>query len=131
MEGWRSVRARRVHAVVDLNRECNSVGTVVREHGMRYLRLSVDRASLPEVEELHIVTTWIQQRIREGGAVLLHDPSIRGNDGVVACAVLIKQGASLAKALLRLEGVYGVPLSEPQIRLLYQFVAQRVVAKAR
>ncbi|HEU0074448.1 MAG TPA: hypothetical protein VFS30_10585 [Dehalococcoidia bacterium] len=132
LDGWKAVRARGVRAVVDLSEECGSVGDTVRDNGMRYLRLSARRAGLPEVEELHIVTSWVQQRTREGGGVLVHDASERSNDALVACAVLIKDGASLARALSRLGNTTDVPLSQSQLALLHQFVAQRVVAeKAR
>ena len=128
MDGWRAVRARGVRAVVDLNQECNSVGGMVREHGMRYLRLSVNGSGVPQAEELHIVASWVQQRIRDDGAVLVHDGSVRGNDAVVACAVLIKEGRSVDWALSKLRGISEIPLSQSQVGLLHQFVAQRVVS---
>jgi hypothetical protein len=126
-DAWKLVRARGVRAVVDLSEEC-FLGAIVRDHGMRYLRLSAHKAGLPEVEELHIVSTWVQQRVGEGGSVLVHDTSVRGNDALVACAVLIKDGASLPRALSRLEGASDVPMSQSQMGLLHQFVAQRAVA---
>lgn len=130
-DAWRVVRARGVRAVVDLSEEC-FLGALVRDHGMRYLRLSAHRAGLPEVEELHIVSSWIQERVKEGGSVLVHDTSVRGNDALVACAALIKNGVSLPRALSRLENAADVPMSQSQMGLLHQFVAQRAVAeKAR
>lgn len=131
VDGWRIVRARGVHAVVDLSEECGTLGDLVREHGMRYLRLSVDRAGLPDVEELHIVSSWVLERIREGGPVLLHDASVRGNDAVLACAVLIKEGAGVARAVSRLRGISQASLSESQMGLLHQFVAQLTLAAQR
>jgi hypothetical protein len=128
MDGWRAVRARGVHAVVDLNRQCNTVAVFVREHGMRYLRLGINKHGLPEVEELHIVTSWVQERIRENGPVLLHDGSIRGNDALLACAVLVKDGGTLEKALHRVGAITGIPFTQSQMLLLHQFVAQRAVA---
>ena len=128
MGGWRTIRARGVRAVVDLSQECGSVGGMVREHGMRYLRLSVNGGRVPEAEELHIVTSWVQQRIREDGPVLVHDSSVRGNDAVVACAVLIKEGRSVEWALSKVRGISEVPLSQSQVGLLHQFMAQRFVS---
>ena len=126
--GWQTVRASGVQAVVDLSEECGSVGGMVRENGMRYLRLPVGVGNVPVAEELHIVTSWIQQRIQEGGRVLVHDASVRGNDAVVACASLIKAGRGLERAMMRLRSVSEVPLSHSQVGLLHQFVAQRVVS---
>jgi len=130
-DGWRAMRARGVLAVVDLSEERSAVGTTVREHGMRYLRLSTDRVGLPEVEELHIVTSWIQERISEGGSVLIYDTSPRGNDAIVATAVLIKGGFAIARALARTRGLCKVQPSESQLALLHQFVAQLKVAANR
>lgn len=131
MDGWRRLRTQGVHAVVDLNEECSAVGAMVREQGTRYLRLSINSAGLPEVEELHIVTSWVLQRSREAGSVLIHDASVRGNDALVACAVLIKDGAALERALARLRGISEAPLSESQLSLLHQFVAQQTLATNR
>jgi hypothetical protein len=128
MDGWRAARSRGVQAVVDLNDECNAVGGMVREAGMRYLRLSLNKAGTPEVEELHIVSSWVLQRIAEGGSVLVHDKTVRGNDAVVACAAMVKNGVSLERALKRLRGVTDIPPTETQMALLHQFVAQQVLA---
>jgi hypothetical protein len=128
LDGWHAVRARGVQAVVDLNEECNVLGGTVRDAGMRYLRLPVSQAGVPEVEELHIVASWALERIAEGGSVLVHEGAKRGNDALVACAVLVKDGVSLARALSRLRRISDVPLTETQMGLLHQFVAQRVVA---
>lgn len=125
---WLAVRARGVRAVVDLSQDCGSVGDVVRRQGMRYLRLGVHRGGLPEAEELHIVTTWVLQRIREGGSVLLHDAEGRGNDALLACAVLVKDGSNAARAQAQLRNALDAALSQPQVSLLQQFVAQRVLA---
>ncbi len=128
LNGWHAVRGSGVHAVVDLSQECGSVGGMVRENGMRYLRLPIGAGNVPVAEELHIVTSWVEQRIQEGGRVLIHDASVRGNDAVVACAALVKAGRGLEGALLRLRSISEVPLSESQVELLHQFVAQRVVS---
>jgi 3,4-dihydroxy-2-butanone 4-phosphate synthase len=98
---------------------------------MRYLRLAVDRTGLPKAEELHIVTSWVLERIRDGGSVLIHDTDERGNDGLIACAVMVKDGVSADKAQSRLRGVSHVVLAAPQLELLHQFMAQRAVASGR
>jgi hypothetical protein len=127
-DGWTALRARGVRAVVDLSDRCDYVGLVVRDQGMRYLRLSAHAGGLPEAEELHIVTSWVLHRIREGGSVLIHDATVRGNDALVGCAVLIKDGLTLKQARARLRDVSDVPLTVPQVDLLHQFVAQRALA---
>jgi hypothetical protein len=127
-EGWLTMRVRGVRAVVDLSEECGSVAGAVREQGMRYLRLPVPAGGLPEAEELHIVASWALQRIADGGSVLINDAGHRGNDGVVACAVLIKGGSNAAKAQDRLQRAVETPLTEHQAGLLQQFVAQHVMA---
>jgi hypothetical protein len=127
-DGWLTARARGVRAVIDLSEECGGVAGIVREQGMRYLRLPVPYRGLPEAEELHIVTSWALQRIAEGGSVLINDALRCGNDGLVACAVLIKGGSSASKAQARLHSVADTPLTEHQAGLLQQFVAQHFMA---
>ena len=129
--GWRVLRARGLRAVVDLSNECAAAGDLVRQHGMRYLRLSVDRTGLPEPEELHIVTSWVLERIRDGGSVLLHDSDGFGNDALLACAVIVKRGSSSEKAQSQVRSIAGAVLTTPQLDLLHQFVAQRAVAANR
>ena len=129
--GWQTLRAQGLRAVVDLSGECGGAAEAVREQGMRYLRLAVDRTGLPKAEELHIVTSWVLERIRDGGSVLIHDTEERGNDGLIACAVMVKDGVSADKAQSRLRGVSHVVLAAPQLELLHQFMAQRAVASGR
>jgi hypothetical protein len=131
LEGWAAARGKGIRAVVDIDDECSTVGGMVRENGMRDLRLPLSGAGLPDPEELHIATSWVQERLNEGGAVLLHDASVRGNDGVLGCAVLVKQGKALESALGRLRSISSVPLSQAQMSLLHQFVAQRSLSTAR
>ena len=127
-DAWLALRSRGVRAVVDLNSECGGVGDTVRDAGMRYLRLPVDSGGLPEAEELHIVATWVLQRISEGGAALIHDPAGRGNDALVACAVLVKRGGNASKARSQLRSLAQNPLNNSQVTLLQRFVAQHVIA---
>jgi hypothetical protein len=126
--GWLTMRSRGVRAVVDLSEQCGGVASVVREQGMRYLRLPVPPNGLPEAVELHIVASWALQRIADGGSVLVNDVRRSGNDGLVACAILIKGGSSAAKAQDRLRNTVDAPLTEHQAGLLQQFVAQHVMA---
>jgi hypothetical protein len=127
--GWQTLRARGVGAVVDVSREAGgAAGGLVREQGMRYLRLSVNRSGLPEAEELHIVTAWVLERIRDSGSVLVHDSDGRGNDALIACAVMVKDGLSAEKAQSYLLGISNAALEAPQVELLHRFVAQRAIA---
>jgi len=128
--GWLALRARGVRAVVDLSDACGSIGSVVRQQGMRYLRLGAPDG-LPEAEELHIVTSWVLHRIGEGGCVLINDSEGHGNDALLACAVLIKGGNSAGRAQARVRNVAGCALTEPQAGLLRRFVAQHALATNR
>ena len=121
---WQAVRARGVRGVIDVSASYRDLGPVVRRYGMRYLRLPVAPDSLPEAGELHIVTSWLLQRICEDGPVLIHDTSIRGNDALVACAGLIKRGASVRRASLQVQRLASAPLTDAQLDLLEQFAGQ-------
>ena len=121
---WQSLRARGVRGVIDLSASCGGLGSLVRQFGMRYLRLPVADDSLPEAGELHIVTSWLLQRVLEDGPVLIHDTSIRGNDALVACAGLIKRGASVRRASLQVRRATTSPLTDAQLDLLERFAGQ-------
>jgi hypothetical protein len=125
------LRARGVRAVVDVSNDCGEVGEIVRQQGMRYLRLSPGRTGSPHPEELHIVTSWVLQRMQDTGSVLLHDSRAAGNDALLACAVLVKRGSSLDKAQARVRSVTQASLTASQGDLLRQFMAQRALASAR
>jgi hypothetical protein len=121
---WQDVRTRGVRGVVDVSASCSDLGPVVRRFGMRYLRLPVASEGLPEAGELHIVTSWLLQRVLEDGPVLIHDTSIRGNDALVACAGLIKRGASVRRASLQVRRATTSPLTDAQLDLLEQFAGE-------
>ncbi len=128
---WQALRARGVRGVVDLSDESSDVGPVVREHGMRYLRLPVADGRLPEAEELHIVTSWVLQRVCEEGPVLVHEAQGRGNHALVACAALIKRGASVRRASQQLRRSSAAPLTDMQLDLLERFAGEMAVVARR
>ena len=121
---WLALRARGVRGVVDLSDEPGDLGPMVRQQGMRYLRLAVADGHLPEVEELHIVTSWVLQRVREEGPVLIHECGARANHALVAAAVLIKRGASLSRASGQLRHAYPPAFSDAQLDLLARFAGE-------
>jgi hypothetical protein len=126
---WRGVRARGVHGVVDLSDGSQDLGPVVRRQGMRYLRLPVADGKLPEAEELHIVTSWMLQRVYEEGPVLVHEAEGRGNHALVAGAALIKRGASVRRASLQLRNAAAEPMTDAQLDLLVRFSGEMTAAR--
>jgi hypothetical protein len=128
---WRAVRALGVRGVVDLSTGCGDLGPQVRQHGMRDLRRPVSPGRLPEAEELHIVTSWVLQRISEEGAVLINDTSIRGNDALVAATALVKRGASVRTAALQAEHAAMAPLTDAQLEVLERFAGQLMAVSSR
>ncbi|HWC28857.1 MAG TPA: hypothetical protein VG845_02135 [Dehalococcoidia bacterium] len=128
---WRWLRAQGVCGVVDLCGAATDLGTVVRRNGMRYLQLPLANGHLPDGGELHIVTSWILQRVYEDGPVLICDDSDLGNDAVVACAALIKRGASLRRASVQLRNASAGPLSDLQLDLLERFAGEMAVSARR
>jgi hypothetical protein len=91
---------------------------------MRYLRLPVSADRLPDTSELHIVTSWVLQRVRDEGPVLLHESGSRGNNALVACAALIKRGESVIRASRQVKRAHGRQLTESQLHLLEHFAWQ-------
>jgi hypothetical protein len=121
---WLAMRDRGVRGVVDLSEEPRDLGPMVRQQGLRYLRLPVANGALPPPEELHIVTSWALQRISDEGPVLVHESDDRGNAGLIACAVLVKRGSSLYRAHSQLKHKSRTPLSEAQLDLLENFARE-------
>lgn len=122
---WQAVRDRGVRAVVDLSDEAGDLAVLLRKCGLRYLHLPVTRFNVPREEEIHIATSWALQRIGEGGAVLLRESEDRANDALLACAILVKRGASAVKAHAQLRRATGVELAQVQLDLLERFAAQQ------
>jgi protein-tyrosine phosphatase len=118
-----------VHGVVDLSDGSADLGPVVRRQGMRYLRLPVADGRLPEPEELHIVTSWMLQRVYEEGPVLVHEAVGRGNHALVAGAALIKRGASVRRASLQLRNAAAEPMTDAQLDLLVRFAGEMTAAR--
>src|SRR5688500_9032940 len=81
--GWVRAYESGVRAVIVLQSTSEDEGASVRSLGMRYLDLHVGRRSVPNLEELHLLTTWAIERNGEDGAVLIHDSQKRNNDGLV------------------------------------------------
>ena len=128
---WLALRVRGVRGVVDLNNEAADLGPIVRRHGMRYLRLPVADGQMPELEELHIVTSWALQRVCEEGPVLVHEGSARGNHALVAAAALVKRGASVSRAGGQLRHAGAAPFNDGQLDLLVRFAGEMMQAAGR
>jgi hypothetical protein len=128
---WQAVKARGVRGVVDVSDGTSDLGYLVRRQGMRYLRLSVADGRLPEAEELHIVTSWVLQRVCEEGPVLVHEAEGRGNHALVAGAALIKRGASLRRASLQIKSALSEALTDAQLDLLVRFAGEMTPAARR
>ncbi len=122
---WLALRDEGVRAVVDLSDDAGDLPALLRRCGLRYLHLRVANFNLPREEEIHIVTSWALQRIGDGGAVLLCESEDRANDALLACAILVKRGASALKAHAQLRGATGLELAQVQLDLLERFAAQQ------
>lgn len=128
---WRALRGRGIRGVVDLSDEPGDLGPIVRQQRMRYLRLAVADGHLPEVEELHIVTSWVLQRVCEEGPVLIHESGVRGNHALVAAAALIKRGASVQRASGQLRHASPARFSDVQVDLLERFASELAQVSSR
>jgi hypothetical protein len=128
---WRALRARGMRGVVDLSDEPGDLGPMVRQQGMRYLRLAVADGQLPELEELHIVTSWVLQRVCEEGPVLIHENGARGNHALVAAAALIKRGAGVDRATGQLRNASAAAFGDAQLDLLERFASEMAQVSSR
>jgi hypothetical protein len=127
---WQALRASGVRAVVDVSDPTTDLGLLVRRQGMRYLRLPVAPGRLPDAEELHIVSSWILQRIAEEGPVLIHDTAIAGNDALIAATVLIKRGAGVRRAVAHIVRT-SYELSNDQLALLDRVAGEMATVASR
>lgn len=89
---WPSIGAQGIRCVVDLRSETPDGESLVRSHGLLYIRVPVDEGSAPTEQELELVTDWILERIAADGPVLVHCREGRGRSPLVACAALVKLG---------------------------------------
>ncbi len=124
-EDWREVYDAGVRAVVDMCDEPEDLGAVVRGEGMRYLRLCLKSGPTPGPQELHIVTSWLRDRNLDEGPVLIRVVDESNNDGMLACAALIRSGLSYDLAAQALERVRPqAELTFDQVGALLRFAAE-------
>jgi hypothetical protein len=123
-EDWTAVYAAGLRAVVDFAADSGDHGAAVREHGLRYLHLPVAPGDIPRIDEVHIVSSWVLQRICEDGPVLLREAQPLGTAASIAIAVLLKRGVEMNRALARLRKLPGVALSDGHLTLLQRFALE-------
>jgi hypothetical protein len=130
-EAWPALRELGICGVVDVSDGAADIGWQVRSQGIRYLRLSVAHGRLPAPEELHIVASWMLQRLCEDGPVLVYEAEGRGNHALVACAALIRRGANVRRASVQLRRASWSELSDAHLDVLERFVADVAAALVR
>ncbi|HEX5370360.1 MAG TPA: hypothetical protein VFY10_13170 [Dehalococcoidia bacterium] len=124
-EDWRHVYGAGVRAIVDLRDDPGDLGAVVRNEGMRYLRLCLRQGITPGPEEMHIVTGWLCDRNSSEGPVMIQDVGCVNNDGLLACAALIRTGLTYDLAMQALERVRPeTALTYDQASALLRFTAE-------
>jgi hypothetical protein len=96
---WAKAHAAGVRGVIGLSVTRDGDGAAVRALGMRYLGLCLEARDVPTPEELHLLAWWANERMAEGGRVVVHDVLRRGNDGLVATAALVAGGLPAHLAL--------------------------------
>jgi protein-tyrosine phosphatase len=112
-----------VRSVLDMRLEAADRSEHFDRRGMRYLRLPVAEGSAPTLDELRLVTDWILERMNDG-PVLVHCREGRGRSALVACAVLLRQGAPLFNAYQTLRRARPeASLSDEQADALAAFAA--------
>ena len=130
-EDWQDVFDAGIRAVVDLCDEPEDLGAAVRNAGMRYLRLCLRSGPTPGPEELHIVTSWLRDRVVNEGPVFIRMVDETNNDGMLACAALIRSGLSYDLATQALERVRPkAELTFDQVGALLHFEAQMAQTEA-
>ena len=123
-DDWHEIYRAGIRAVVDLCEDPGDLGAVVRSSGMRYLRLCLRSVTTPGQEELHIATSWARDRNQNEGPVMIRVLDDSNNDGMLACASLIRSGFSYDSALQALERVRPhVEMSYDQAGSLLRFEA--------
>lgn len=124
-EDWREIYGAGIRAVVDLCGEPGDLGAVVRREGMRYLRLCLRSGVTPGPEELQIATSWLRDRNLSEGPVMIRDIDELNNDGLLACAALMRTGLCYDLATLALERARPeAELKFDQVGALLRFAAQ-------
>lgn len=96
---WAKVHRAGVRGVIGLTATPEGDGAAIRAQGMRYLGLRLESRAVPAPEELHLLAAWANERVAEGGRVLIQDAQERNNDGLVAAATLVLGGLPAHLAL--------------------------------
>jgi protein tyrosine phosphatase (PTP) superfamily phosphohydrolase (DUF442 family) len=119
---WPSIGEQGIRCVVDLRSETPDDESLVRSHGLHYMRVPVDEGSAPTDQELELVTDWILERIEADGPVLVHCREGRGRSPLVACAALVKLGIPPFEAYKLLQRARpDIALNADQAAMLQRF----------
>ena len=124
ISGWRKAG---VDAVVSLltpqeNKDLrlSQESELVQAHGLGFVSLPVeDRGVPPSWDEASRVVTKAGEMLRQGKNVAVHCRQGIGRSGLIAAALLIKEGSTPGDALTQISGVRGVSVPETQEQMTW------------
>ncbi|MBI3969143.1 MAG: dual specificity protein phosphatase family protein [Chloroflexi bacterium] len=87
-----------IRAVVDLRSEHCDDAVLLARHGIQFLHLPVADTHAPTAEQLERALDWIARHLAEERPLFVHCHGGQGRSVTLVCAVLIRQGYSLAAA---------------------------------
>jgi protein-tyrosine phosphatase len=93
---------------------------LAQAHGFRFVSLPVDdRAVPPSWEDASRASGKIGESLRQGRNVAIHCRQGIGRSGMIAAALLIRDGSTPGDALTQINGARGLPVPETEEQLAW------------
>jgi hypothetical protein len=106
---------------------------LVQTHGLRFVSLPVeDRGIPPSWEDASRAIGKIGEALRQGRSVAIHCRQGIGRSGMIAAALLIREGSTPGDALTQISGARGlsVPETEGQLEWIRDFSVREMPSSA-
>lgn len=89
----------KVDCILDLREEAPSLEDYAKKLGLEYLKVGIKDGGAPTLEQVNLIVSWIEDKLKKNKRVLVHCNLGRGRAPLVACIFLSSKGLSLDECL--------------------------------
>lgn len=108
------IRQTGIDAIVDVRSEYQDDEALIRESGMEFFHVAVDDRYTPTQEQLESILDFVNPLLGQDKKILIHCQNGYGRSPLVAIAILVKRGMSVADAVRLLEDKHPAASFTPQ-----------------
>lgn len=114
------IRQMGIDAIVDVRSEYQDDDNLIRELGMEFFHTAVDDRYAPTQKQMESILDFVNPLLNQDKRILIHCQNGYGRSPLVAIAILVKRGMSVADAVGLLEDKHpAVSFTPQQERFIY------------